>query len=709
MFVRKRLLPVYLFLFIFVMFNREFMPFNFDLRFAILPFGGLILVTNLIAAIKDKVLLVILKERYFLLINIFFVLLIISNVMWLFNGLTMDRSAFIATVASALYNYLFALVVVFNIKMIEKQKVLLYARIGFGVLFVSMMLVLFHVDLRIFSGQNLGNLAYPGNLPFLPLRIAGFAQNPNYTSYLVILFFFINLVLGGVQKSITKVLLFILVYFTLLLSSSMTTIAIFFACLTLYGFAKLFKKDVFTPLLLIGTGVLVFAPAVPITFQNFNIGMYTMDLRFFMWRNAFDLFLNSPLIGSGLTSFRSHFDSVQWGWYVQAHNSFVTVLSEAGIFAFVVFCSALTKQLLVKNKFYALMVASFIGLGFTSDVISHAYFVVIGVLIYYLLKQDEVHNFSQPAVAAENIIADVVDPKPLVSIIMPVYNVEEFLEDALLSVKNQTYQNIELIAVNDGSTDASLAILEEYKQKGLIPNMVIVSQANQGLSGARNSGLPHVKGKYLYFFDSDDLLDATCIAKCVEFAELNHLDIVHFTAEIIAVTGDYAEDDFFVTNLPDKIVFTQKEAYLQNLKVPVWLYFYRSNLIISNNLQFYPGLIHEDELFTPQVLAVANKVGILNEKFFKRRLRANSIMTNVNLEMVAQKLNSINIILDQLTKMVENAYSTQKFFLEGQIIALSITKKAHESTLLKQRRLWSLTTIYLIAKRKIKKIIFNIR
>jgi glycosyltransferase involved in cell wall biosynthesis len=93
---------------------------------------------------------------------------------------------------------------------------------------------------------------------------------------------------------------------------------------------------------------------------------------------------------------------------------------------------------------------------------------------------------------------------PKVSIIIPVYNTEAYLERALTSVLSQTYRDFEAICVNDGSTDNSLAILESYAQKD--SRIKIISQDNQGLSMARNNGLKEAQGEYVYFFDSDDAL-----------------------------------------------------------------------------------------------------------------------------------------------------------------------------------------------------------
>lgn len=103
---------------------------------------------------------------------------------------------------------------------------------------------------------------------------------------------------------------------------------------------------------------------------------------------------------------------------------------------------------------------------------------------------------------------------PLISIIVPVYNVSKFLPQCLDSLIKQSYQNIEIIAVNDGSTDNSLEILNRYAQT--FSQIRIISQANAGLSAARNTGIATSKGEYLCFVDSDDWMDTDTCRKAIE-------------------------------------------------------------------------------------------------------------------------------------------------------------------------------------------------
>ena len=114
--------------------------------------------------------------------------------------------------------------------------------------------------------------------------------------------------------------------------------------------------------------------------------------------------------------------------------------------------------------------------------------------------------------------------QPLISIIIPVYNVERYLAQCLDSVINQTYRNLEIICVNDGTRDSSGQILEQYAQKD--GRIVVIVQENQGLSGARNTGLKHVHGKYIMFVDSDDWIELQTCEEAVIAAEKHNADLV---------------------------------------------------------------------------------------------------------------------------------------------------------------------------------------
>lgn len=119
---------------------------------------------------------------------------------------------------------------------------------------------------------------------------------------------------------------------------------------------------------------------------------------------------------------------------------------------------------------------------------------------------------------------------PLVSIIVPIYNVEQYLTECLDSLVNQTLRDIEIICVNDGSPDHSADIVRRYMH--LDARITLIEQENRGLSGARNTGLRVAKGEYVYFMGSDDWLEADAMDICYNVAKKDRIDVVFFDAQV---------------------------------------------------------------------------------------------------------------------------------------------------------------------------------
>ena len=138
---------------------------------------------------------------------------------------------------------------------------------------------------------------------------------------------------------------------------------------------------------------------------------------------------------------------------------------------------------------------------------------------------------------------------PKISIIIPVYNAEQYLEDCLLSISQQTFGDFEILAVNDGSTDRSLEILKKYQEKE--PRLKVFSQENKGVSAARNLGVEYAKGEYIIFLDSDDYIENNMIESLLKVAIENQSDIV--------LCGFYA--DFVDVN--EQLIFSR--AFLKNI------------------------------------------------------------------------------------------------------------------------------------------------
>lgn len=224
-----------------------------------------------------------------------------------------------------------------------------------------------------------------------------------------------------------------------------------------------------------------------------------------------------------------------------------------------------------------------------------------------------------------------------VSIIIPVYNVEKYLDECILSAINQTLNDIEIIAIDDKSTDSSLDILNKYKEKYDFVK-VIASEKNMGLSATRNIGIRNAKGEYIYFLDSDDYIDKNAMEICYEKAKEYNLDIATFDAEVFR-DKEYNGYDFNESYDRDKIIepgcikgedFFYKYSTTGGYKQLTMLNFHKREFIIQNNLFFYEGIIGEDELHSFQAFLLAQRVLYIPKKLYFRRIRNNSIMTSAD-------------------------------------------------------------------------------
>ena len=221
---------------------------------------------------------------------------------------------------------------------------------------------------------------------------------------------------------------------------------------------------------------------------------------------------------------------------------------------------------------------------------------------------------------------------PLVSVIIPVYNTEDYLRQCLDSAVNQTLKDIEIICINDGSTDHSPAILEEYQAKD--PRVVIISQDNRGLSAARNCGMIKARGKYVYFLDSDDYVDSETLKRSTELAEKNDLDAVVFGFEQFADSDELLKIHPCMVNIfsGSERVYTGAEymsaakdggAYASRVWTAVW----RRPFLEKNGIRFVEGILHEDMLFSFQAYMAADRVMAIPERLYHYRARPDSICT----------------------------------------------------------------------------------
>ena len=216
---------------------------------------------------------------------------------------------------------------------------------------------------------------------------------------------------------------------------------------------------------------------------------------------------------------------------------------------------------------------------------------------------------------------------PKFSIIIPVYNVEQYLQDCLDSVLAQTCADWEAVCVNDGSTDDSLSILREYAAKD--KRIRIIDQPNGGLSAARNSGIKVAEGEYIFLLDSDDWIVPYALERLNR--HLDGQDLLCFSGQkYMEADGTYHQPDVL-----QPATYTFGMAYynanaLQSRDFPfvcTVLRLYRREYLLNNNLFFTSGIYHEDNMFTPIACYHAAKVTVIPDDLYIYRIRPESIMT----------------------------------------------------------------------------------
>ena len=213
------------------------------------------------------------------------------------------------------------------------------------------------------------------------------------------------------------------------------------------------------------------------------------------------------------------------------------------------------------------------------------------------------------------------------SVIVPVYNVEKYLSECIESIINQTYKNIEIICVNDGSTDASRQILKDYQKKD--PRIIIIDKQNQGLAAARNTGLEVISGELVSFLDSDDWLELDFYEKLITQMLQDNSDIAvgetHYIYDDHVSTSEWVNNFNFNKvrkNIIDKVLDKQYLIY----SCACWNKVYKTLLIKQNNIKFPHGLYIEDVPFTFASIIKAKKISMVMGAVLNYRQQKNSIM-----------------------------------------------------------------------------------
>ncbi|MDF7667520.1 glycosyltransferase [Orbaceae bacterium ESL0727] len=228
---------------------------------------------------------------------------------------------------------------------------------------------------------------------------------------------------------------------------------------------------------------------------------------------------------------------------------------------------------------------------------------------------------------------------PSLSIIIPIYNTEKYLSKCLDSIINQTYKDIEIICVNDGSPDNSLSILAEYQQKD--KRIRIINQENAGLSAARNAGMKEARAPYVTFVDSDDFIELNTYELALPYFEDESVDLVYFSTKIVMEdnTSDYNQS-YFIHKYTGKVQLS--ENIINSMDVCAWNKIYKLSIINKYNIRFPHGLLYEDNPFFWSYGLVSNSAYFIDDQLYNYLIRNGSIMSLTKEMKYKNNKNSLN-------------------------------------------------------------------
>ncbi len=274
--------------------------------------------------------------------------------------------------------------------------------------------------------------------------------------------------------------------------------------------------------------------------------------------------------------------------------------------------------------------------------------------------------------------------KPTVSVVVPIYNVGLYLDRCLESIVNQSYKNLEIILVDDGSLDNCPSMCDDWAKKD--DRIKVIHKENAGLGMARNTGIDAANGEYIFFFDSDDYVDLTIVEKCVASASENNSDVVIFGALD-------AYDDGTTKKIPLKLIETvfNREQILEKLLpgmftydmgfgISAWGKMYRLCIFKEKNVRFVSEreIISEDAYFALEFYSKIKKASIVNENLYYY-YRRNDSLSRIYKE--DRQIKNDEFIEKSLTYIKENALPDS--------VKNHITARYHMYTVAAAKQLWA--------------------
>lgn len=288
----------------------------------------------------------------------------------------------------------------------------------------------------------------------------------------------------------------------------------------------------------------------------------------------------------------------------------------------------------------------------------------------------------------------------LVSIVVPIYNAQKYLQKCINSIVEQTYQNIQIILVDDGSTDDCPALCDEWAKKD--SRITVIHKSNQGAGLARNTGIDNAKGEYICFFDSDDYIHPTLVEKCVAKCQSENSDVVLFgknnvfenSANIKAQTS-YA-NDCYTGIAVQKELLAGLFSYATQHGIGVWSKFFKMSIIKENQIRFRSEreFLSEDAYFVLEYFSKSQKAVVIKENLYYYLVRQGSLSRNID----PQRQQKNNRFLTACINYIDNSDMPQevKAHLTARYHIYTITamKQITKSNLAPKQKRQALLDIY---------------
>lgn len=274
---------------------------------------------------------------------------------------------------------------------------------------------------------------------------------------------------------------------------------------------------------------------------------------------------------------------------------------------------------------------------------------------YFYVKAPINHTLAMDLVEKQD------SESPTVSVIMPVYNTDRYLRNAMYSILNQTLHRVELICIDDGSADRSYQVAKEIQ---MLDNRVkLYRHENRGQGAERNFGLQIASGKYVYFMDSDDILEKNCLEWSVFTAELQNLDYLMFDGTSFYETERLKKEhpqykDLYKKHRFHRVCVNGLDFFSDLVEtgdfcISPCMRLYRRDFLINNNISFPEGILLEDNLFAFRVSVAASSAGWLPCDFYHRFVRQDSSMTGVvDIEKNRKRFNAYIITVSEILKYI---------------------------------------------------------